>query len=917
MIIQRGTNRQPRLATGWLLCACLLGFVLLGLLCFNVAPAAAQQPAILTGTVLDPDGRAVPGADIRLLGANRIVLARTQTGGYGTFSISIEAIPAGDYELVTEASGFARARRVITVPLPAGESLDIHLSLVTIETRVTVTARHGAPEETLHEPATLSVRTNDELRSHDAGHLPRQLAAQPGVLTQETTPGQGSPVLRGQGAQTVLYLLDGVRYNNSTYRSGNTQYLGWIPAASTEAVEIFLGPAGTQYGSDALGGAVNILSTGLPPWQTEEEKNAVRWRGASQTFFRTADLAAGQSFATSIAGQRAAFSLGGSFTRSQDVRTGGARDSHSALTRFFGFDAAEVRGIIGSRLPGTAYTQASIHSKFGYRFDDNRFLTLSWLQSEQWGVRRYDRLAGGEGRLRSDFAPQRLRFAYARYQRIGTGRWQNLTATFSLNQQTDGQARQTRETSPLEIENNRVTALGATVASSWRVNSKHSLDGGVEFFDEFVRARKTETDPFSVTDSVRPRFPNGTRYASLGLYLSDDWRPAERLVVEGGLRFSHFRFRTKSAKNIFNGVPAVPDDTQTFSDVTFHSGLTYSVTESFVLAGRIARGFRAPSVFDLGQLGVTGGGFEVSPGAAVAIAADIGDSAGSAALSTGQAWTGLDPEVLWSFEGGLRWQTERISGGVTLFDSEFFDSIQRRALIVSAPVVGQTIGGETITAQDLAGRIFVALDPRPVVSRANAGRVRIKGLEASSRFRWNDQWSSALGFSLQRGRELDTGNFARRIAPPMFNGSARWSARAGKFWLELFGELSGAQTRLNPAELDDPRIGAFRTPATIAEFFNFGATRLGLVSGGILNPTGETLLEVTDRVLGPGSTGAALFTRTGGFGTLGLRGNYRLGKRGDLLFSVTNLTDGNYRRHGSGFDAPGLGLSLTYRLRFE
>lgn len=94
------------------------------------------------------------------------------------------------------------------------------------------------------------------------------------------------------------------------------------------------------------------------------------------------------------------------------------------------------------------------------------------------------------------------------------------------------------------------------------------------------------------------------------------------------------------------------------------------------------------------------------------------------------------------------------------------------------------------------------------------------------------------------------------------------------------------------------------------------AERLGLVQGGVLLPTGETVDEVISRVLGPTLQGAPLFDRTKGFATLNLRGVLVMTERRELFIAVTNLTDENYRRHGSGFDAPGVNLSLSYRIRF-
>lgn len=884
------------------------------LLSFLVATPLLAQSAVhlISGTVFDPQGFAVPGATVRLLGANRVLLREVLTDESGRFSL--EGVTAGRYELRIEASGFSVFQRVLDVPRDTERELAVPLQLTPVELEVTVTGRHGAPEEVLVEPATVRIRDLRQLAIREPAHLPRMFSEEAGILQQETTPGQGSPILRGQGAQTVLYLIDGLRYNNSIYRSGNTQYLGWVPASSTDAVEVFLGPASAQYGSDALGGAINVMTAALPPWTAR----GVRWSTELETLFTSADLAGGTSLRAGGAGTRWSASLIGSFRRHQGLRAGGGEDSHNVLRRFFELSPVQVRQILGSRMIDTDFAQSSWSSKFGVQLDAQQFLTFAWIQSEQFGIRRYDRLLGGEGRLLHNFGPQRLGFGYVRYQRLDAGALRSLEATFSINRQTDGQTTQTRPTSPRENEISRVTALGYRLATAWAPVARHALTAGGEFYDEFVFGRAFALEPGGVPEPIRPRFPNGTRYQSLGLYVSDDWEALpQKLFFEAGTRFSYFRYRSFAGKNVFvDGRPTVPDATETFTDLTFNAGASYFLRPELVLFGRTARGFRAPTVFDLGEQGITGGGFEVSPSEAVRLGAEVGDSASRDARSTGLPWQPLEPEVLWSFEGGLRWRWERVSGDVTWFDSEFFDAIQRRVLIVPVNVVGQTVGDEPIIAQDDVGRIFVAADFRPVVSRANIGRVRIWGVESTLRLNWTRQWSSTLRHSAHRGRELDTGNFARRIAPDFFFASLRWTDARGRLWLETFTEVSGPQTRLNPAELDDPRIGARRTAAQITDFFNNGAQRLGLIRNGLLTVTGETLAQVLDRVLGPAREPAPLFTRTEGFATLNFRGGVRLGESNELSFALLNLTDANYRRHGSGVDAPGINVTFSYRIRF-
>jgi outer membrane receptor protein involved in Fe transport len=388
------------------------------------------------------------------------------------------------------------------------------------------------------------------------------------------------------------------------------------------------------------------------------------------------------------------------------------------------------------------------------------------------------------------------------------------------------------------------------------------------------------------------------------------------MQLTGGVRFSYFRAATNAADNVINGEPVVPDTSESFSDVTFNLGSTYQLSDEASIYGRVARGFRAPSLFDFGETGLTGGGFEVTPREAVDLNALIGSSAGNDALSTGLPWVDLSPELLWSFEAGFRWRDDDTRFDFALFDSELADTISRRVMIVPGDVVGQTVGGETIVAQDDVGRIFVAVDNDPVVSRANIGRSRVWGIEWLFERTINSSMLLIFKGGVQRGRELDTDLWARKIAPDHFDVILRWNKSGGRLFLEgvFVGML--AQDRLNPADIDDRRIGAFRDADGIETYFNNGAVDLGVVQDGILTVTGETLEEVQLRVLGPTLEGNALFTETPGWWSLSLRGGYTFNASNELHFAINNIFDRNYRLHGSGFDAPGFSAIAAWVGRF-
>ena len=122
------------------------------------------------------------------------------------------------------------------------------------------------------------------------------------------------------------------------------------------------------------------------------------------------------------------------------------------------------------------------------------------------------------------------------------------------------------------------------------------------------------------------------------------------------------------------------------------------------------------------------------------------------------------------------------------------------------------------------------------------------------------------------------------------------------------------------------RTGAGRSRTSIQNFFRNGARARGLIAPGPdgvfgnaddrLIPTGETLAQVQDRVLGVGVNSSSLFTAIPGYLTVGLRGGVRFAERHELMFDFENITDRNYRGISWGLDAPGRGLFLRYNTRF-
>jgi hemoglobin/transferrin/lactoferrin receptor protein len=205
-----------------------------------------------------------------------------------------------------------------------------------------------------------------------------------------------------------------------------------------------------------------------------------------------------------------------------------------------------------------------------------------------------------------------------------------------------------------------------------------------------------------------------------------------------------------------------------------------------------------------------------------------------------------------------------------------------------------------------------------VLVRSNLGGARFVGFEQTLEAQLTPAVSIGENVTWIDAEDHRTGlppDIEGGIPPTAANLRVRWSPAKSRFWAEAYSTLANRQGRLSSLALADRRTGATRSRANIQSFFNNGARVRGLVVNGILVPTGETLAQAQNRVLGAENS-APLFTAIPGYAIFGVRGGVRLGERQDLLVDWSNLLDKNYRGISWGIDGPGRNLAIRYKVRF-
>ena len=218
---------------------------------------AAQSSASLSGRVT-LDGAPASDVAVFLAGTTR----GTITGDDGRYRIA--GIAPGSYVVVTQRVGATATRSGLAFVAGQAATLDVALvSAATLMTPMTVSATRELRRRD-EGSATIDVMDGAEIRRTRASHPSGVMNRIPGVHVSELS-GEGHSMSMRQPITTkpmYLYLEDGIPTRATGFFNHNALYEVNIPQAA--GIEVLKGPGTALYGSDAIGGVVNVLTRGAP-----------------------------------------------------------------------------------------------------------------------------------------------------------------------------------------------------------------------------------------------------------------------------------------------------------------------------------------------------------------------------------------------------------------------------------------------------------------------------------------------------------------------------------------------------------------------------------------------------------------------------------------------------------------------------
>lgn len=455
-------------------------------------------------------------------------------------------------------------------------------------------------------PQAVNLIDSTDLRARPNTSPIQMLGDLPGVDFTGVGPNQERPVIRGERGQRILLLEDGLRLNNSRRQQDFGELAALTDPNSLDRVEVVRGPSSVLYGSDAIGGVVNMIGAGLP-WELAPGviHGALRY-----------------TYSSNGGDSRPSASTYGRIGRTTFRFDGTTRtaDPYDAPAGTFG----DVTLNSTEKVLRTGVADRNLAGAFGFELspDHRLFLKGSSYAADDAGFGFVDpaRIGGG-ARVEILYPRQRVlrgtmgyvgrNLGFALFDRVDASVYtqsnerqlnQNISVPFGPSARGDFHTRNFTD----------VGSIGGRVEAAKLLGTRVLLTYGADLF----RDRTTNTDndttvitgfgpPMTQIDST-PNLPNAS-YRTLGAFVQGAVTVTPKLNVIAGARYQDNKAETRVTPNL-------PDAPVSSTDraVAGAFNALYALTDEITLIGTVGRGFRSPNLVERFFNGVTpeGSGYQ-------------------------------------------------------------------------------------------------------------------------------------------------------------------------------------------------------------------------------------------------------------------------------------------------------------------
>ena len=468
----------------------------------------------------------------------------------------------------------------------------------------------------LKTPYSVSVFQQKDIEKLASRATPDMLSNIPGVFIQKTNLGGGSAFVRGLTGNQTLLIIDGIRFNNSTFRYGPNQYLNNIDPSIISKIELLKGSGSVQYGSDALTGVVNFFT--LQPEFTAQKT----FGGQLSARLATEGMELSEQLKMTYTSENTGIVFVGANKQFGDIVRGGGL----GLQRPTGYNEWDFFGKIRQQLSKTWILEGLIQTT-----QQSQVPVFHKIQLENFKINEMDL--------------QKYQRSYLK----AIGQYENplfKKIEFSVSQQTSIEQRklQKNTSTTLRAERDEINTMGILADVQSQFSSTWSAHSGIDYFND--RINSTREDINLTNNSIkalRGLYPNDAGYQYQSVY-SIHHLDLDAWQVETGLRFHQ-------------NVASLPDTTLGLTKVkssalVYSLGVARAISQGISIYANTSSGFRAPNMDDLGSLGIVDFRYELP-------AFD------------------LKPEYSQNYEVGIKISKAKFFQELTLFQTELENLITR------------------------------------------------------------------------------------------------------------------------------------------------------------------------------------------------------------------------------------------------
>ena len=492
------------------------------------------------------------------------------------------------------------------------------------------------------------------------------LTASGQVFVQKSQAGGGSPVVRGFEASRILLMVDGVRMNSAIFRAGHLQNIITVDNLILDRVEINYGPSSTLYGSDALGGVVNLFTKQPQLFISNRTSKKAPWKTSGNVVYRygNGQNEHRQHIDLNIANNKWAYLT--SFTNSSfgDMRQGNKRLSAypDFGKRFFYVVRENNTDIVKDNSASvniqrqSGYTQTDLLQKVLFKPNEKTTHLFNIQISNSSDINRYDRLTETSKGLpvfaEWYYGPQvRNLVGYKLSKEKLNGFFQDLTLNANYQHLEESRVNRRFKSNLKDYRFEAVAIYGFNL-DLLHQDKSGDLHIGVEVYYNKVGSRAYRNNiSTNVRSAITTRYSDGPTnmsnyaiYAQHTKFLHGNW------VMNSGLRLNNVQLEANFIDTALMHFPFT-NATQNNTALTGNWGFAYNGGDGWRLALGVSSGFRSPNVDDLTKVFDTRTGYVVVPNRAI------------------------KPEYTYNAELNASKTTEKYSFGASIFYTRFKNAL--------------------------------------------------------------------------------------------------------------------------------------------------------------------------------------------------------------------------------------------------